>query len=378
MASGTSNFNFERLAGHFTPHRSPLKTPLHRAFRILFPALSGRRVTGARYAEGVILRALRRRYKVETLYFDCSPLCRAPLPKELSYLLFAFYPYLVREAYDLVFTSDSYVYADLVYVQPPAGNVSLPVKDNIFFGENLLGSALRLLESPLDRMVRLNACFIANSKYTQELIRRFLGKPSELLYPPVPVHLYEAGCESRENLVVTIASLNPRKNLQMLPEVCERVPEAHFILIGYHHPQYEGLLKDILRRLAERGVKDRFTYIPSASERVKKFVLEKAKVLFHPTICEPFGISIVEGMAAGLIPVAHNSGGPREFVPEEWRYEEAEEAAEKIRRALKAWNPGKAEEMRWRAHYFREERFEAEVLNLVEAFLERKTSNPIS
>jgi glycosyltransferase involved in cell wall biosynthesis len=45
---------------------------------------------------------------------------------------------------------------------------------------------------------------------------------------------------------------------------------------------------------------------------------------------EHFGISIVEAMALGCIPVVHDSGGMREFVPTQYRYRTIEQAAEKI------------------------------------------------
>ena len=218
-------------------------------------------------------------------------------------------------------------------------------------------------------------CIRDSSKHTQKLIKKFLGRDSELLYPPVPVHLYDGGKNlERENLVVTIASLNPTKNLEVIPEVCERVPEAKFILLGFYHPKYAYILRSLEKKLAEKGLKDRFTYLGSATNLEKKLILSRAKVIFHPTINEPFGISIVEGMAAGLIPVVHDSGGPQEFTPKEWRYSELEEAAQKIREALQAWNPQKAWEMKEKAQYFREERFEAEALKIVEKHLERRIS----
>ncbi len=323
------------------------------------------------------MRTLKKKFFVKTVYFDDSLLNRSFLPKDLSYTLFALYPYLVKDAYDLIFTSDSYVFADLVYVQPPAGHdVCLPVKDNIFFdGGGIFNFASKMLEIPLNKIVASNALFIANSKYTQSLIRKFYGKSSELLYPPVPIHFYRVKQGDRKNVVVTISGLNPKKNLEILPELCKMVPEAHFILVGYYNPQYDYIIKNILKRCREEGLTDRFTYLPSASDWTKKAILEMAKVLFHPTVCEPFGISIAEGMSAGLIPIAHNSGGPREFVPKEWRYDEVEEAASKIREALQTWNVRVAEELRAMVYYFREERFEAELLRIIEVYLERRSLN---
>ena len=62
----------------------------------------------------------------------------------------------------------------------------------------------------------------------------------------------------------------------------------------------------------------------------------------HPTLNEHFGISIVEAMALGCIPVVHDSGGPREFVNEKFRYESVEEAAEKVEKAADYWSPDRA------------------------------------
>jgi glycosyltransferase involved in cell wall biosynthesis len=44
-------------------------------------------------------------------------------------------------------------------------------------------------------------------------------------------------------------------------------------------------------------------------------IMREAKVYFHTMVGEHFGISIVEAMAAGLIPLVSDVGGPIEFVP---------------------------------------------------------------
>ena len=49
---------------------------------------------------------------------------------------------------------------------------------------------------------------------------------------------------------------------------------------------------------------------------------------------EPFGITTVQGIGAGCIPIVHNSGGQKEVVPfEELRYEN-EDAIPELVRAL--------------------------------------------
>jgi glycosyltransferase involved in cell wall biosynthesis len=45
---------------------------------------------------------------------------------------------------------------------------------------------------------------------------------------------------------------------------------------------------------------------------------------------EHFGIAVIEAMAAGLITVVPNEGGPSEFVPQKYHYNTIEQAAEII------------------------------------------------
>jgi hypothetical protein len=45
---------------------------------------------------------------------------------------------------------------------------------------------------------------------------------------------------------------------------------------------------------------------------------------------EHFGVSIVEAMADGLIPIVPEIGGPTEFVPKKFHYPTLEQAAETI------------------------------------------------
>lgn len=50
--------------------------------------------------------------------------------------------------------------------------------------------------------------------------------------------------------------------------------------------------------------------LPNATLCDKLEVMRKTQVYLHTTLNEDFGIAIVEAMVAGLVPVAHKSGGP--------------------------------------------------------------------
>jgi glycosyltransferase involved in cell wall biosynthesis len=82
-------------------------------------------------------------------------------------------------------------------------------------------------------------------------------------------------------------------------------------------------------------------------ERFVKFIINadfgmltelvcRSKVYFHPLAGEPFGISIVEAMSAGLIPVVPDIGGYTEFVPKKYQFHTLGEAVEAVAEAIQA------------------------------------------
>ena len=77
-------------------------------------------------------------------------------------------------------------------------------------------------------------------------------------------------------------------------------------------------------------------FLPNIPEKYKIKILSRAKIYLHPTKKEHFGISIIEAMASGLIPIVHKSGGPWEDILEKkqglygYTYENVEEATSLI------------------------------------------------
>ena len=67
-------------------------------------------------------------------------------------------------------------------------------------------------------------------------------------------------------------------------------------------------------------------------------LMQESKIYFHPLPGEPFGISTVEAMSAGLIPVVPNIGGHTEFVPPKYQFRTFGEGVEAIVSALNAPN----------------------------------------
>ena len=62
--------------------------------------------------------------------------------------------------------------------------------------------------------------------------------------------------------------------------------------------------------------------------------VNESGLYLHPTPDEPFGISIVEAMSAGLIPIVPGKGGATEFVPSQYQYNTIADASDLIYKIL--------------------------------------------
>ena len=211
---------------------------------------------------------------------------------------------------------------------------------------------------------------LANSNFTAEMLRKNLGIRPKVIYPPVYTkRLHSAAV--KERLIVTVGLFSPWKNLELIPEVASKI-DAHFVIIGglFDKDTYSRVL-DLIK---EKQVDDKVTIFTNAPLDVKLEFLQKAKVYFHTQPWEDFGISIIEGMAANCIPVVHDSGGAREYVPPEWRYKDAEGAIQKINKALDAPS-SVSRKMKDISNDFSAERFQKEFSDVLkEYFLSRSFS----
>ena len=71
--------------------------------------------------------------------------------------------------------------------------------------------------------------------------------------------------------------------------------------------------------------------VPDAGEEERDKLLASSTFFIHSLRSEPFGITTVQGIAAGCIPIVHNSGGQIEIVEDEMlRYNNEAEIPEKI------------------------------------------------
>lgn len=282
---------------------------------------------------------------------------------------------LIVDTYSCAF----FPWSDIVYIHFPIANSNIYRKVFPYLKEPRLKTAVNLPFTIYARMLQRygknEKMLIANSKYTEKAIRDFIGKSAKVIYPPVPSFFFDDDPRSlsnissyKEDLVVTVSRFGPDKGLEKIPYVA-RLSEKRikFVIIGLLHDSktYETL-KD---QISKFDLNDRVKLIPNAPRNLVKNFLRRAKIYFHTMDGEHFGISIVEAMASGCIPIVPNSGGMKEFVPLEYRYFNIIDAVKKINLGLSVYSSSEALRMRKIADMFREENFSHDFLLAINEYL---------
>jgi glycosyltransferase involved in cell wall biosynthesis len=180
---------------------------------------------------------------------------------------------------------------------------------------------------------------LTNSKFTRQIIEKVLHRNSIVVYPPVNTETFYSKCfrETKDgNAVAVIASYTPKRHLEQIPFIAKQSKFAKFVVMGkadeYSRPTLEKLRENVSRF----HVEDRVTLLQNVPFKEFLETLSKAKAYLHIMPYDHFGISVVEAMASGCVPVVHRSGGPWTDILDEqqgtygFSYSTAMEAAKHI------------------------------------------------
>jgi glycosyltransferase involved in cell wall biosynthesis len=174
------------------------------------------------------------------------------------------------------------------------------------------------------RALRSYDVVIANSEFTRGWVRRRWGLPSDVLYPPVELGTYEEA--AKEPVILSIGRFIPAKGHAALVDAYLQLPpdlrrEWRLVLVGgTAHSRERSYVEALRARAAGHRVEIR-SDAPHAEVRA---LLASASLFWHgagvgrpadrPQDAEHFGISIVEAMSHGAVPLVHDDGGVAEFV----------------------------------------------------------------
>lgn len=156
-----------------------------------------------------------------------------------------------------------------------------------------------------------HANFLVNSEYTYNLSKKMfplLGiKPDtmEILYIPVTVNKNVDLSLKDKKLVISIGRIDVRKNYEQLIEIAKKLSDYKFVIAGALNSGDEDYYKNLIKNKSSN-----LEIKINISEEEKIDLLKKASIYVHLNRREHYGISILEAMSYGLIPVVPEVGGP--------------------------------------------------------------------
>ena len=166
-----------------------------------------------------------------------------------------------------------------------------------------------------------NANFYVNSKYTMELSRSLfpkLGvepKAMKVVYIPVIKPDLSYPVKRDDRLIVSIGRLNKDKQYEDLLKIASELPNYRFLIIGALNKGDEEYIKSLTRNMGTN-----VSVMQNLDNIKKENILRKASIYLHLKRKEHYGISVVEAMSYGLIPVVPKSGGPWIDIVEKGKY----------------------------------------------------------
>jgi len=165
---------------------------------------------------------------------------------------------------------------------------------------------------------------VSNSFFTKSFVDKTYSVNSEVIYPPVDIGAVKPG--KKENIILSLARLSQTLHAKRQDVLIEafsrlRLPDWKLVLAGgSSDPSYLSHLRQIAQSLP-------IDIIPNLPLNQARQLLSKSKIFWSatgygvnpklfPEKVEHFGITPIEAMAAGCVPVVTKAGGHLETVTE--------------------------------------------------------------
>lgn len=180
---------------------------------------------------------------------------------------------------------------------------------------------------------------VANSTVTRKYIISMWGlEDVDVLYPSIESRVYR--CSPRkENLLVSVGALQPNKRFGEVVDALSKVRfSLRYVIIG--HLREASYYSRLMSSIAGAGLKRQVLVQPNMSRAAMIDALSRAKIVVHASRFEPFGLSVLEGMASGCVPIVYRgeTSGPWIDILDKGEYglgfRSQEELAENIERIM--------------------------------------------
>lgn len=182
---------------------------------------------------------------------------------------------------------------------------------------------------------------LVNSTWTYNHINSLwrlaaIQKRIHVVFPPCRISVEQHNSqgshelEKRERIILSIGQFRPEKDHELQVEALAKLFENHptlkgdikMVMVGGVRGPDDRVRLEHLKEVAKkRELESSIIFSVNQPYSVVEDWLGKASVGIHTMWNEHFGIGVVEMMSAGLITIAHDSGGPKSdiVVPREGR-----------------------------------------------------------
>lgn len=180
---------------------------------------------------------------------------------------------------------------------------------------------------------------ICNSQFTKKYIDQEFKVDSQVIYPPLADVFLNLKPEKKENIILSVGRFDQIMNAKkqnILVSIFKKMKDQglknwRLVLLG-------GLMKEskYFRKLKQSAYRYPIEIMVNVKFKTLLNFYQKAKIYWHaagfgedlkinPQRAEHFGISVVEAMACGVVPLAFSAGGIPEIVERDknflWRNE---------------------------------------------------------
>ncbi len=147
--------------------------------------------------------------------------------------------------------------------------------------------------------------FIANSKETQQRIKKFYKKEAVIIHPPVSLllparELLQIKQNSAQDYYFYVGRLGLQKHPELAVQVCTNL-KRKLLVAG------TGQMLPKLKKIAGESVQ----FLGAVTDQELAELYAGARALLYPVEDEDFGMVPIEAMLAGTPVIAHRSGGPQ-------------------------------------------------------------------
>jgi len=186
-----------------------------------------------------------------------------------------------------------------------------------------------------------NSTVITNSEFSRRAIDNAFGLDNiYILSPPIDIETFRNvalmvnSYNERNDVILVISRIAPHKQIENAIKLAKILKDNNIgkemKIVGNLYYYFHDYYSELKQMVLDLGLTDYIKFEINASLYNLLDIIRESRIYFHPMVGDHFGMAVVESMAAGLIPLVPNTGGPAEFVPQEYQFDTIEQAAEII------------------------------------------------